>query len=143
MSGDKIDLSVQSFYNSGTTATPNSSVTDVLASLASGIVTTASGSKGTMTDLNNITTSPLYFALNSFMSNDPNPSGKPKAYLNWILLDEQLNYVSSYPQSGAAVVGSSGVLNTLSYTALPITKNGYLYIWVSNETPNWNVFLII
>ena len=74
------------------------------------------------------------------MSNDPNPTGKPKAYLNWILLDEQLNYVSSYPQSGAVVVGSSGVLNTLGYTGLPITKNGYLYIWVSNETPNWNVF---
>ena len=140
MSGDNIDLSVQSFYNSGTTTTPNSSVTDILASLASGIVTTASGGKGTMSELNNTTTSPLYAALNNFMSNDPNPTGKPKAYLNWILLDEQLNYVSSYPQSGAVVVGSSGVLNTLGYTGLPITKNGYLYIWVSNETPNWNVF---
>ena len=57
MSGDNIDLSVQSFYNSGTTTTPNSSVTDILASLASGIVTTASGGKGKMTELNNTTTS--------------------------------------------------------------------------------------
>src|ERR1700676_1144901 len=140
MSGDKIDIAVQSFYNSGTTSLPNSSVTDVLASLATGIVNVASGGKGSLSDLNNTTTSPIYAALNSFMTNDPNPTGKPKAYLNWILLDDQLKYVSSYPQSGAMVVGNAGVLNTLGYTGLPITKNGYLYIWVNNETPNWDVF---
>jgi RHS repeat-associated protein len=140
MSGDKIDLSVQSFYNSGTTSSPNSSVTDVLASFASGIVNMASGGKGSMTDLNNTTTSPIYAAINSFMTNDPNQSTKPKAYLNWILLDDQLKYVGSYPQSGAVVVGTAGVLNTLGYTGIPITKNGFLYVWVSNETPNWDAF---
>ena len=141
MSGDKLDIAVQSFYNTGTTSTPNSSITDVLASLATGVVNMAAGGKGTITDLNNTTTSPIYAALNSFLpSNDPNTTGKPKAYLNWILLDDQLKYVSSYPQSGAVVVGAAGTLNVLGYTGLPITKNGYLYIWVSNETPNWDVF---
>ena len=48
--------------------------------------------------------------------------------------------MSSYPQSGAVVVGAAGTLNILGYTGLPITKNGFLYIWVSNETPNWDVF---
>ena len=146
MSGDKLDLSVQYFYNTGTTTTPNSSITDVLASLASGVVNMASGGKGTITDLNNTSTSPIYAALNSFLpSNDPNTTGKPKAYLNWILLDEQLKYVSSYPQSGAVVVGNSGLNGSslqapIGYTGIPITKNGFLYIWVSNETPNWDVF---
>ena len=64
--------------------------------------------------------------------------------MNWILLDDQLKYVSSYPQSGAIVVGSSGLNGSnlqapLGYTGIPITKNGFLYIWVSNETPNWDV----
>lgn len=141
MSGDKIDIAVQSYYNTGTNTTQNSSVTDVLNSLANGIVTMAGGSKGSVADLNNTGASPIYAALNSFMTgNDPNPSGKPKAYLNWILLDEQLKYVSSYPQSGAVVVGAAATLNTLGYTGLPITKNGYLYIWVSNETTGWDVF---
>jgi RHS repeat-associated protein len=140
MSGDKIDLSVQYFYNTGVNSTQNSSVTDVLASLASGIVNIASGGKGSMTDLNNTSGSPLYNALNNFMSNDPNPTGKPKAYLNWILLDEQLKYVSSFPQSGALAASTSGVLTTLANTGIPITKSGYLYIWVSNETVGWNVF---
>jgi RHS repeat-associated protein len=141
MSGDKIDIAVQSFYNTGTTSTPNSSITDVLASLATGVVNMTSGGKGSITDLNNMTTSPIYAALNSFLSaDDPTPTGKPKAYLNWILLDDQLKYVSSYPQSGAVVVGAAGTLNTIGYTGLPITKNGFLYIWVSNETPNWDAF---
>jgi hypothetical protein len=141
MSGDRIDLAVQEFYNAGTTSTPNTSLTDVLASLATGVVNMASGGKGSISDLNNTTTSPIYAALNSFLpTNDPNPSGKPKAYLNWILLDDQLKYVGGYPQSGAVVVGAAGTLNSIGYTGLPITKNGYLYIWVSNETPNWDVF---
>jgi RHS repeat-associated protein len=141
MSGDKIDMAVQSFYNSGTTSTPNSSITDVLASLATGVVNMTSGGKGSMTDLNNTSSSPIYAALNSFLPTaDSTPTTRPKAYLNWILLDDQLKYVSSYPQSGAIVVGAAGTLNILGYTGLPITKNGYLYIWVSNETPNWDVF---
>ncbi len=141
MSGDKIDIAVESFYNTGTTSTPTSSLTSVLASLATGIVNMASGGKGSITDLNNQATSPIYAALNSFLpADDPTPTGKPKAYLNWILLDDQLKYVSSYPQSGAVVVGAAGTLNTIGYTGLPITKNGFLYIWVSNETPNWDAF---
>jgi RHS repeat-associated protein len=92
-------------------------------------------------DLDNTSTSPVYAALNSFLTgSDPTPSGKPKAYLNWILLDEQLKYVSSYPQSGAIAVRSAGVLDSLIITGIPVTKSGYLYIWVSNETPNWDVF---
>jgi RHS repeat-associated protein len=141
MSGDRIDIAVKDYYNTGTTSTPGSSLTDVLASLATGIVGASGGAKGSVADLNNTSTSPVYAALNSFLTgNDPNPSGKPKAYLNWILLDEQLKYVSSYPQSGAIAVRSAGVLDSLIITGIPVTKSGYLYIWVSNETPNWDVF---
>jgi hypothetical protein len=45
---------------------------------------------------------------------NPDPAGKPKAYLNWILLDEQFNYVNSYPQSGAIPVSNftAGTLGT-------------------------------
>ncbi len=141
MSGDKVDIAVQSYYNTGTTSSPNTSLTDVLTSLATGVVNLTAGGKGSITDLNNQTTSPIYAALNSFLpSNDPNQTTKPKAYLNWILLDDQLKYVSSYPQSGAVAVTTAGTLNTLGYTGLPITKNGFLYIWVSNETPGWDAF---
>lgn len=142
MSGDVVDIAVKSFYKSGGTAnTPNSSVSDVLASFANGIVNVASGGKGSLTDLNNTTTSPLFSAINSFNTqNITTPAGKPKAYLNWILLDEQLQYVNTYPQSGAVQAGTADVLNTLGYSGIPITKNGYLYIYVTNETPGWDAF---
>ena len=120
---------------------PNSILTDVLNSLAGGIVTATSASHGVVADLTNPSTSPLYSALNSFLpANNPNTTTKPKAYLNWILLDDQFKGVNTYPQSGAIPVGSADVLNTLAYSGIPINKNGYLYIWVSNETPGWDVF---
>jgi hypothetical protein len=85
MSGDKIDIGVKSFYRSGGTASsPNSMVTDILSALSNVLVSATGGAKGSMTDLNNSTTSPVFGALQSFISsNNSTPSGKPKAYLNW------------------------------------------------------------
>jgi len=142
MSGDTVDIAAKSFYisQSGTGTTP--SITDVLNSLANGIVNVTGGTKGGLTQLNT-TGSPLYGALNSFITNNNQTiAGKPRAYLNWILLDNQFNYVSSYPQSGAIPVGNfaAGTLGTPAQGNIPITKSGYLYIYTSNETQGWDVF---
>ncbi len=142
MSGDRIDIAVKDYYRNNTKGDTSGSLTDVITSLATGIVDMTAGGKGSLTDLNNPSSGPIFDALNSFLTNnEPDPAGKPKAYLNWILLDEQLKYVSSYPQSGAIAVRSADVLDSLIITSIPVTKSGYLYIWVSNETQNWNVFL--
>lgn len=143
MSGDVVDIAVKAFYKDQTYSAPNSSVNDILSSLANGAYSLTGGTKGTLSELNNTSTSPLYAALTSFISNsNPTISNKPRAHLNWILLDEQFQYVNAYPQSGALAVGNyaSNSLNTLAYTGISITKNGYLYIYVNNETPGWDVF---
>lgn len=143
MSGDVIDLAVKSFYRSqgGSGGGNASALSDVLSSLAGGVVSLSGDVKGTLPQLSNSSTSPLLGALNGFRTdNNPDPTGKPKAFLNWILLDERFNYVSSYPQSGAIPVGGADALNTLAYSGINITKSGYLYIYVSNETQNWDVF---
>lgn len=147
MSGDKVDIGTQYFYAS--TGTSNDStlhVADLLTTLATGLVSMSGGMHGTLTQLNT-TSGPLGVALNSFITNkEPLMSGKPTAYLNWMLLDNQFNYVSSYPQSGALPVGAGGpqsggqLQQKLAYTGIPITKSGYLYIYVSNSTPGWDVF---
>jgi RHS repeat-associated protein len=109
--------------------------------LAGGIVNTTGEIHGTYSQLSNTSSSPLIAPLNSFLTNrDTSNAEKPRAYLNWILLDEEFNYVNSYPQSGAIPVGSADVLTALAQENIPITKNGYLYIYVSNETQNWDVF---
>jgi RHS repeat-associated protein len=57
-------------------------------------------------------------------------------------LDDQFNPVTTYPQSGAIPVSNfaAGTLGTSGYTGIPITKSGYLYIYVSNESQGWDVF---
>ena len=87
--------------------------------------------------------------LNQFFTNQNNNTagGKPKAYLNWILFDEQFKFVQS--SSGAQQVPDESAFGTapnqnvyqmIGGINLPIDKNGYLYVYISNETPNIDVF---
>jgi RHS repeat-associated protein len=88
--------------------------------------------------MTNASSGPVYGALNSFLSSvDTNTTVAPKAYLNWLLLDNQLNEVAG--KSGAIPVGQADVLNTLA-KGIKLDHSGFLYIWVSNETPNWPAF---
>lgn len=141
MSGDRIDLGVKSFYRSTGTVGPSSDpLAEILSTLAGGIVGVAGEAKGAFTQLNNVATSPLTGILTSFRSsNNPSIPSKPKAYLNWILLDEQLQYVST--GSNAKPIGNADVINTLTpSTILTMPRSGFLYIYVSNETQGWDVF---
>ncbi|WP_158085330.1 RHS repeat-associated core domain-containing protein [Niastella vici] len=142
MAGDTIDIGVKSFYRpSGAGIGNNSALNDILGSLAGGLVTVAGETKATLSELANTGSSPLIGPINSFLnSRDTSNATKPRAYLNWILLDEQFTYVNSFPQSGAIPVGSADVLTTLAQSGIPITKNGYLYVYVSNETGNRDVY---
>ena len=147
MSGDKIDIGVNYYYNNvGATNGQQLSASDIVSSLAMGIVTLSGATHGSFSDLTG-GSSPLTLPLNGFLSTqNPNATGKPNAYLNWILLDNQFNYVNSFPQSGALQVGAYGTQANgklqlpLAQTGIPITKSGYLYIYVSNATPGWDVF---
>jgi hypothetical protein len=73
-------------------------------------------------------------SMNSFLNSQTYDSRLPKAFVNWILLDERFNYVSS--SSGFEQVGDMEVYSTHTRTDLPVNKNGYLYVYVSNETPD-------
>jgi RHS repeat-associated protein len=143
MSGDVVKILVQSYYNSGSGTTNNSSFNDVLNSLASGLVNLTNSAHGAVANLI-ASTSSVYTGLTSFLGTDETtPSGLPKAYLNYVFLDDQFNYVSSL--SGAVAAASTtytaGKINTVAPgSSLTLTKNGYLYIWVSNETQGWDVF---
>src|SRR5262249_44699825 len=74
MSGDTISMAVQSFYNSNTITTTNNSFNDVLNSLASALVSTATGNAEGSIPAFTASSSPVYSAVNSFLSTkDPAP----------------------------------------------------------------------
>jgi len=145
MSGDTIMPAVQCYYTSNSLTTTNSSLTSVLNSLAAGIMGTPTGAaEGTLAGYTS-SSGPVYGALNSFLTSKDQapPSGYPKAYLNWVLLDDQFNYVSG--SSGAVATASSTYpANQMNLVApggpVVMSRNGYLYVWVSNETQGWDVF---
>jgi RHS repeat-associated protein len=145
MSGDTVKIGVQCYYNSNSITTTNSSFSSVLNSLAAGLLGTASGAaEGTLSGYTS-SSGTVYGGLSSFLSTKDQapPSGYPKAYLNYIFLDDQFNYVSGL--SGSVPAASStypaGSMNTVAPgSQIPLNKNGYLYIWVSNETQGWDVF---
>jgi RHS repeat-associated protein len=144
MSGDTVNLSVQCFYNSpGGGSTNNSSFSDVLNSLSNGLVNLTGGEHGTLANLT-ASNSTVFTGLTSFLdTNDIAHTGYPKAYINWIFLDDQFNYLSSL--SGSVLAASStypaGSLNMVAPGGpIALNKSGYLYIWVSNETTGWDVY---
>ena len=148
MAGDKVDLGVQYYYNSMSNSNgPSLTPQNLLNSLASGLAALSVPAHGAFTTLSDPSNSPLIGALTSSIGNQTGSgTSKPQAYLNWILLDNQFNYVGGNNQSGAMQVGPAGTQSNgqlqppLAYNSLPITKSGYLYIYVSNGTPGWDVF---
>ena len=144
MSGDSVNLSVQCYYTTpGGGSTNYSSFSDVLTSLGQGLVNLTGAAHGTLGNLESSGSS-VYTGLSSFLSNDDTAhSGYPKAYINWIFLDDQFNYVSSLNGSvlAASTTYPGNQMNLVAPEGpLALTRNGYLYIWVSNETSGWDVF---
>lgn len=141
MGGDSVTIAVKYLFRSGgSTTNQQSAFSNILASLANGLFGMTGGNHGVLTDISNPVTSPVAGAITSFMNTyDSTPSTRPKAYLNWMLLDNQFKYVANGGQSGAAPVVSPDLLLPLP-AQFKLQQSGYLYIWVSNETKGWDVF---
>ena len=150
MSGDKFNVSANSWYktnNGQTPNTPSGLTTTLLNALING-VSTLPGGKITAQELN--TAGAFSSGVANFL-NGQSGSGntnRPWAFLNWVLFDEQFNLVST--SSGFEQVFAESEYNNANYpnnntklhvrNNMPIDKNGYLYIYVSNETDNIDVF---
>ncbi|HEV8286375.1 MAG TPA: DUF6443 domain-containing protein [Chitinophagaceae bacterium] len=145
MAGDKFNLRVSSWYRlNGASIQPPNPLNELANALANSVAG-VSGGKATAAELNNNGLSTN--AANSFLYNQTYTTSKPKAYVSWILLDEQFKIakdangnIIANGYSGFDQVGDDQQFKTHSFTDKPINKSGYLYIYVSNETPNIDVF---
>jgi len=137
MSGDKFNIKANSWYktNGVLPDPPANPLLDLLNALNGG-VGNLPGAKRSPLELEQ---SGIFTpGASKFLDEQPNPQNKPKAYLNWVLFDEQFNLVQG--SSGAQLVGADNAFTTHVKQNLPVNTNGYLYIYVSNATPNIDVF---
>lgn len=137
MGGDKFNVTVNSWWtNKSTPGTPANPYNELLNALSS-TIPTQTGGHPNYTEL--LGSSELSNSITNFINSTSSyNSSLPKSFLNWMLLDENFNYVSN--SSGFDQVGTSGTYTTHTETNMPIAKSGYLFIFVSNSTPNIDVF---
>jgi len=145
MTGDTVSISTYGWYT-GSTQPPATGVTpiinDILPLLSGGVIADG-GSKGgsiLTSDINSL----LSTFLSGFIANDqPYDASRPKAFLNWMIVDEQFNSVPSPNHLGAVqmplISGSMQKQQMLGPVSLVVRRNGWLYVYVSNES-NQNVF---
>jgi RHS repeat-associated protein len=134
MSGDVVNIFGVSYWNEANTTMGNKNL--AASDIISALLTTPDGlaaSKGaTVTGL----TTGNYPAgiTSSFLSRTPTDQ-TPMAFINYILFDEQFHYVTG----GFSKVDASGYKSATDHHAdlqnIPVTKNGYLYVYCSNQSP--------
>ncbi len=138
IAGDTYNIRVASGWSSASAATnSNASVITDLLNLLSGNLAGASSGKATQTQLQN-SSSGLNTGITNFANSQTTSGTKPKAYINWVLLDEQFKIVTS--NSGFEQVGASGTTIIHTKSNLVVNKSGYLYIYTSNDATNIDVF---
>lgn len=144
MTGDKIDIHGNSYYLSTQSSYNNSnSTTLILTNLIGAFIGAPDkvgfGLKGiTAGTMESINTGVIPATF--FRGNNGESANTPKAYINYIFFDEQFKYAGG----GASRVGASGSVRRHWYEDpqlqnINVPKNGYVYIYVSNES-NENVF---
>lgn len=145
MAGDKVDILGKSYHTNATqVSNSNSSPMDLLGMFTSLLLApiNAVGSKGvTASNLQNLNNG---LVPNSFFRGNNNETGTtvPKAYINYIFLDEQFKYIDG--SGGFSRVGSAGTVKNhwnidAALQNINAPKNGYLFVYVSNES-NFDVF---
>jgi RHS repeat-associated protein len=137
MSGDKVRLAVESIYTMPGGGSPGQPATaalsELLAALAGNSLAIGKGA-----DLPTITNLQTGTQIGNFIAQHDEQSTRPKAYLNYILFDEQFKYV----KGGVDPVQANGgykLHDKFINAPVEVTKNGYLYIYASNES-NMQVF---
>lgn len=146
MSGDRIDIHGKSYYfqnnTGGTTANSAVPVLEILNGLVggpSGGAAAAAHGGVTGTQLSGYpgTTGGINTLLSNQTTDNNSTPLVPKAYINYLFFDEQFKCVGS----GFSKVGTNSAIKNHfgELQNLTAPKNGYVYIYVSNESPV-NVF---
>lgn len=137
MAGDKVELNVNNFYE-GYDAQQDSPLPaeEMLGSIINTLVQGPGGTlpgEGHDTKLvNDVFNWPNFEQFHNMVEGSTDPS-KPKAYLNYILFDEQMRMVNT--ASGTFQANGNGTWTEIGTTApMEIPANGYLAVYLTNSS---------
>jgi len=140
MAGDVISVATQAWY-SGATQAPQTGLGPIKDQLLTLLTNGIAANNGTqhgaipLTDISNGSSA----VLDDFLSNNqPYNSSRPKAFLNWVIVDEEFKKVNSSFHMGAvqvpAISGTMQKQSLVGPTNLTVRRNGWLYVYLSNES---------
>jgi RHS repeat-associated protein len=140
MAGDNLNIFGKSYHKKPTgnyiAATNPLAVIDLMNLFAGAPALSGKGITGTqITGQSGFPTS-----VTTLLNNQPaQTTTTPRASINWIILDEQFKYVSGGFDMVLTAVNSTGSFKSHTVTGIQIPKNGYIYVYCSNES-QYNVF---
>jgi RHS repeat-associated protein len=138
MTGDKIKVFTRAWYDGSTVDNSDPTgllpiITNLLAQLTPGITNMVHG-----TTTGQLTTGILQPGMESLLQkhNQTPPAGIPKAYLNWVLLDEEEFKMADGDATPVLPVNNqaSVLVEARNGDEIEMKKNGYVYVFVSNES---------
>ena len=137
MAGDQVSIFGKSIWHNTGTSPGSFPITGVLSSLLSAFAGTpvvTSTTEGAITGAALNGSTATTGALTTLLQNtpgQPNPTVAPKAAVNWILFNQQFVPVSMGTQ---LVSSTADVVQLINQVNIPMTANGYLYVYCSNES---------
>ncbi len=146
MAGDTVNIHADDWYRQNG-VTPSNNVNGPLASLITGLAGGIIGADPehfllSQLEGTGVLNSPT--GLPAFLTDVSSGyvTTKPKAFLNWILFDEQFHivYTGDGNNSGFEQVGADTTLVSHTKTGIVMSKSGFLFVYVSNESNNINVY---
>ncbi len=142
MAGDKIDIFGKSYFlNTGPVNNSNSTPLDLFGLMTNMLLSPSNAASGKGFDATSLTTINTNQIPSSFFRGENGESTTtPKAYINYLFLDEQFKYVDG----NASRVGASGTVKDhwhadAQLQNIPVPKSGYIFVYISNES-NLDVF---
>ncbi len=147
MAGDEIQGKFSYYYVAGGTSQNGNLLSNIVNSLLLALGGSSNTTSGVKDNIAQPYLSSINGPVNSFLNQNNQQSGNsqtPKAFLNYIFFDEQFRYVDDVQSSGAIRVqdiptGSNSIQKTLPFNTKAV-KNGYVYIYLSNQSQNIPVY---
>ncbi|HEY9262156.1 RHS repeat-associated core domain-containing protein [Chitinophaga sp.] len=151
MAGDTLNIRANSWYQYNERKPDDRKVPleELALSMANNLLPQAAKLATDVVNTANPLSAAIFSLLQARQPDDPAVNRKPKAYLNWILLDEDLNPIpedttinplNRKEYKGYQQVGNAGEITQHVKKDWTIEKSGFVYIFTSNESPDADVY---